>query len=159
MLNLLIVALLALPAFREHTFESPRGAPVKVSALEARVVVVDLWATWCPPCVKALPALDALARDRAAEGVVVLAISQDEDPAKVGTFPAAMRLEHLRVLLDPTHVAARALEPDTLPSTYVLDAAGNVRATFSGFEPGDELKLRAAVDRVLQGSGAKRAEK
>ncbi len=130
-------------------FLSPTGQVVSATAEAPKVVVVDLWATWCAPCVAALPKLDALARDLGPRGVKVLAVSQDDDPALVQRFLKEVRLDHLSCVMDVDHRAARMLGPSTLPSTFVLDPSGTVSARFQGYTPGDEVKLRAAVEALL----------
>ncbi len=152
-LSLMMMLVLAAPPAAESllstTFPVPGGGEVQAATLKPTVVVIDLWATWCKPCIAALPKLDAIARDLGPRGVVVLAVSQDEDPALVMRFLKEVRLEHLRPVMDVDHQAAAKLGPKTLPSTFVLDATGVVRATFEGYKPGDEVKLRAAIEALL----------
>jgi thiol-disulfide isomerase/thioredoxin len=135
----------------ERVLPTTDGGTLRLGDLRARVVVLDVWATWCEPCRAALPHLEALAREGEARGVAVVALAQDEDPARVRAFAATLGLKHARVALDAGHAVAEALAPETLPTTYVLDASGRVRATFSGYRPGDEAKVRAAVEAVLAG--------
>jgi thiol-disulfide isomerase/thioredoxin len=151
----LMLLCLAAPASAEDllslSFPSPTGGFVQAAALKPTVVVIDLWATWCKPCVGALPKLDALARDLGPRGVVVIAVSQDDDPALVRRFLEEVPLTHLRPVMDVGHRAAATIDPRTLPCTVVLDAAGVVRARFDGYTPGDEVKVRAAVEALLTG--------
>lgn len=155
---LLVPLLLATPPSAEDllslAFPAPGGGAVQENTLKPTVVVIDLWATWCEPCVAALPKLDAIARDLGPRGVVVLAVSQDEDPALVRRFMKEVPLEHLQTVMDVDHRAATKLGPSTLPSTFVLDASGVVRATFEGYTPGDEAKVRAAVLALLPKAAA-----
>lgn len=145
-LKLLLAALAALPPL---VLRTPEGAPLDLAALRARVLVVDIWATWCVPCKRALPHLERLAAERATQGLVVLAVSEDEDPEKVAPFARSLGLKSVRVALDTAHALAERLTPEAMPTTFVFDAVGKLRHTFTGYEEGDEVKLRAAVDALL----------
>lgn len=130
------------------------GETLRLGEVGAKAIVVDVWATWCGPCREALPHLDALAREGAGRGVVVVAAAQDESAGKVRSFVAALGLRSLEVVVDDDHALAEALSPRTLPTTFVLDRSGAVRARFDGYRPGDERKIRAAVERLLADAGA-----
>jgi thiol-disulfide isomerase/thioredoxin len=89
-----------------------------------RPVLVNLWATWCGPCVVEMPSLDALAA-RAGPGLEILAISQDLDGRrKVTDFFAAHRFSRLEPYLDPQMQLMPALGLDTLPTTILYDSHG-----------------------------------
>ena len=85
-------------------FEDGNGRPVRLSAFRGRPLLVNLWATWCGPCVVEMPSLDALAL-RQGEAIQVLAISQDADDGrrKVADFFAARNFQRLEPYLDFAH--------------------------------------------------------
>jgi len=97
------------------------------------VVVVNLWATWCQPCIAELPSLAALARRGAAEGIVVLPISSDRGgAAAVRHYYAAHGIEDLGVWLDPKGDVAQALGVRGIPTTLIIDRQGRERARLEG---------------------------
>jgi thiol-disulfide isomerase/thioredoxin len=105
-------------------FEDGEGQPVRLSVFRGRPVLVNLWATWCGPCVVEMPSLDALAA-RAGPGLEILAISQDLDGRqKVTDFFAAHAFQRLEPYLDPRMQLMPALGLDTLPTTILYDAEG-----------------------------------
>ena len=98
-----------------------------------RGLVVNLWATWCVPCVAEMPELQALARAVAAEGIDVLPLSSDRGGAEVvRRFYAAQKIDALPVLLDPRGEAARAWGARGLPTTLVIDRQGREQARVEG---------------------------
>lgn len=97
-----------------------------------KVVLVNLWATWCPPCKAEMPTLEAYYQAHQADGFVTIAIN-DGDPADaVAAFVQEYGLSFL-VLLDPTYQATdHAFKTRNLPSSFVIDREGNVRLRWVG---------------------------
>lgn len=110
---------LALPAM---PFDAPGGAPATFGKWRGHPVLVNLWATWCAPCVKELPTLDALAAKRA---LPVVAISEDNGgDAQVQPFWKAKGLKTLTPYTDQHMRLMTALQIDTLPTTILFDGHG-----------------------------------
>ena len=120
------------------------GAPLKLSALRGKVVLVDFWASWCEPCKKELPLLDKLAPRLRAKGIEIVAVNIDDDQSHAADFVKSHGL-HLTVVADATKKIVGAWEPPKMPSSFVVDKQGVVRAVHGGFEPGDETKLEAEL--------------
>jgi cytochrome c biogenesis protein CcmG, thiol:disulfide interchange protein DsbE len=124
------------------------GAQVSLASTRGSVVVLDFWASWCQPCLAALPELDAMARDLGPRGLKVLAINIDEDAAvaraKLGKGP------HLFMPLHDggSKVATQYGVGDALPATVVVDRRGVVKLFQSGgaVEP---ARLRKLVTSLL----------
>jgi thiol-disulfide isomerase/thioredoxin len=108
-------------------FQGPDGQPTRLAAFRGRPVLVNLWATWCGPCVVEMPSLDALAgRQTADQGLRLVAISQDsaDGRRKVTDFFAAHRFQHLQPYLDSEMGLMFGLGLDTLPTTILYDSQG-----------------------------------
>ena len=126
------------------------GKEVSLTALKGRVVVVDFWATWCGPCIQSLPHLNQLYEDKKAAGLQVIAVSVDEDKAKVPTFVADKKLT-FTVVIDTTEAkVAEKFAVNGIPQTVVIGKDGKVRKVFVGFGPGSAEKLRAEVDAAMK---------
>jgi len=103
----------------DFTLNDLNGKPVTLSALRGKVVLVNFWATWCPPCRREMPDLDKLNARFANQGLVVLSIS-DEDQAKVAPFIASSGYRPV-VLLDHGDVVEKQFHIEGIPKTYLFD--------------------------------------
>jgi thiol-disulfide isomerase/thioredoxin len=132
-----------LPAFG---FTDALGAPHTIAEFAGKGVVLNLWATWCAPCVAELPSLVALAGRLAPEGIVVLPLSTDRGGARVvREFYDSHGINGLGVWLDPKGAGAEALGAHGLPTTLVLDRQGRERGRLEG---GADWGSDAAVERI-----------
>ncbi len=109
------------------TFNNPDGGEMSLADFRGVPVLVNLWATWCAPCVKELPTLDRLAQAHAVDGELgVVAISQDHGPhPSVVAFLKHHGIRDLGAYQDPDMSLAGALGPDAvLPTSILIDANG-----------------------------------
>ncbi|GEM_PF-1190009 len=107
---------------REHidfTLMGLDGRKWTLSELRGKVVLVNFWATWCPPCRKEMPDLDALYKKYTNQGFVVLAIS-DEQPEVVRSFLAKHKVAY-PILLDPGDIVHKRFSVDGIPKSYLYD--------------------------------------
>ncbi|MEP9404027.1 TlpA disulfide reductase family protein [Sphingomonas sp. VNH70] len=109
----------AMPAF---AFRDGAGKPVTLAAFRGKPLLLNVWATWCAPCVREMPTLDALAA-RSGDALTVLAVSQDLEPAKVQPFLTERKLTHLAAYLDPDLQFTTKLGLN-LPTTILYGADG-----------------------------------
>jgi peroxiredoxin len=131
-------------------FDAPTmaGTPLKLSTLRGKVVLLDFWASWCEPCKKELPLLDKMAPRLRARGVEIVAVNIDDNRDKAAEFVRSHGL-HLTVVTDGAKKIVGAWEPPKMPSSFVVDKGGVVRAVHGGFEPGDEGKLEAELTALV----------
>ena len=135
-----------LPEISFNTSEGLRQGP---SAFRGRALLINLWATWCPPCVAEMPALDRTAAALADEGFVVLPLSSDRGgAAQVQAFYTRTGVTHLPVLLDPRGVAARVLGTRGLPTTIIVNRAGEEVARLEGEAVWDSPAMLATLRRL-----------
>ena len=136
-----------LPAF---TFQDGDGAERTMASFPGQGVVINLWATWCPPCVAEMPALERLARSLAAERIAVLPFSSDRGGrAVVEAFYQRLGLTGLGIWLDPRGAAARAMGVRALPTTIIVDRGGQERARLEGDAAWDTAPFVAAIRRLV----------
>lgn len=126
-----------------------KGQAVRLSQHRGKVVFLNLWTTWCPPCREEMPAMKRLAQRLAGEGFVMLAVSEDDEPGKVQAFVDEMQLD-FPVLIDSTGSVGRQYGITGYPETFIIDRAGKQVARFIGprnwSDPQVEADLRTLID-------------
>jgi thiol-disulfide isomerase/thioredoxin len=132
-----------LPPLTVHTLE---GTPVNLAQLRGPALV-DIWATWCVPCARSLPFYQQLS---ARTGIRVIAISIDAQDAPVRKWLVDHRTS-FEILRDPDGVAAEELGMRMMPTSFLIDARGLVRARHDGFHDEDEPAIEAEVRAVMAG--------
>jgi peroxiredoxin len=136
------------------TLTSLDGQKWTLHDLRGKVVLVNFWATWCPPCRKELPDLDALYKKFRNQGFVVLAIS-DEQPDTVRSFLAKHKVAY-PVLLDPGDLIHKRFGVDGIPKSYVYDRDGRLVAEAMDMRTKDQfLAMLAKADLQPTGKVAK----
>ena len=124
------------------------GGTLSLAGLRGQVVVINFWASWCPPCRHELPGLDALHAQISRKGGRVLAVSIDADPLNVRRFVRVHGLK-LPVYLDGPDGLARRLDLDHIPYTIVLDRQGAVAFTTSAADANGIAELGAVTRRLV----------
>lgn len=106
------------------------GQPVSLDAMRGRPFVLNLWATWCPPCRREMPMLAAAAKEAGSPPIVF--VNQGETPAAIRGFLAGEGLQINNLVIDRLGQIARATESSALPTTLFVDAGGRVRVSHFG---------------------------
>jgi len=114
-------------------FRDLNGDAVRLSDFHGKVVVLNFWATWCPPCIREMPSLDRLQAALGAEGLAVVAISLDRGGREVVTpFAKKLGLTRMGLYLDPKWKLARPLGLSGLPTTYIIERGGGIVGVVNG---------------------------
>ena len=113
-----------------------------------QVVVLDFWATWCGPCVRALPALGEIATAYKDKGVVVYAVNQREEAEVVKRFLETKKLA-LTVAMDAKGDVAKLYQVKGIPQTVIIDKEGNIAALHVGFSPTLKETLTKEIEALL----------
>jgi thiol-disulfide isomerase/thioredoxin len=128
------------------------GKPVQLSDFRGQAVVLNLWATWCAPCVKEMPTLAALQKAYAGRGVKVIALSADSPTAtdKAKAFIAAH--PPLDFYQDKSMAVPSALTPPIqgFPTTYLYDRLGRLRGVYQGDTDWASPEARAVVAKLAE---------
>ncbi len=119
---------------------SDGSTTIHLASYRGQVVLLNFWATWCPPCIEEMPSLLALHHDE--PSVAVLAVSIDEDAAAYSRFLARHHID-LTTVRDPAQKAAQLYRTEMWPETYVIDRQGIIRRKFIGPQDWTSPEIRA----------------
>lgn len=135
------------PYFELKTLE---GESVKLSDLRGQAVLVNLWATWCPPCRAEMQSLEEMHQEYKEQGFVVLAVNmtQQDDPSAISPFAEKLALT-FPILLDETGAVAKAYQMQSLPSSYFIRRDGMINEVVIG-GPMSEALLRTRIEEILK---------
>lgn len=117
-------------------------------AYKGKVLLIDFWATWCPPCKKSMPFINGLRNDRVKDGFEVIAINVDENTADAYRFLEAQPVAYVTAF-DASGECPRVFDVKAMPSSYLVDKQGKVRAIHLGYRDEDQDAIRKQVDALL----------
>ncbi|MCK6549898.1 TlpA family protein disulfide reductase [Myxococcota bacterium] len=138
------------PATLSFELPSTKGDVVKSADLVGKVVLVDIWATWCGPCAHSMPFYASLKEKLGPRGFEVVAVSVDEKDEDVARFLETRALPFV-ILRDPAGTLPKQLDAavETMPTAILLGADGKVRLVHAGFVDDDKVVLEAAIEQAL----------
>ena len=140
-------------------FADDTGRSVSLADFRGRVVLVNLWATWCQPCIREMPALDRLAAAMKGTDFAVVLISQDRGGAHVvGPFLQQLGLKVLQTYLDPKSAVGQAFAVRGLPTSILIDRDGTELGRLEGAEEWDGAAAQALVRSYVERGGKKPEE-
>lgn len=132
-------------------FEIPSrtgGAALSPQTQAGKVVIIDFWATWCAPCRESFPFYQSLVEQHGGS-VVVLGVSVDEEPTKIADFAKETGVT-FPLGWDEGQVVAKLYNPETMPTSYLVDKNGIVSQVHQGFTDGDQGEITREVDALLK---------
>ncbi|GAA5193448.1 TlpA disulfide reductase family protein [Ferrimonas gelatinilytica] len=130
-------------------FVGPDGKPFELEAFRGHPVMINLWATWCPPCVRELPSLMRFRQEFEAKGLKVAPVSIDRDTTKVAPFLEELGMGEMKTWFDTSNQFGQILPTDLIPATFILDEHGQLVAFVRSFVDWDSPAVRQAMTRYL----------
>lgn len=124
------------------------GSPRTLADYRGQVVLLNFWASWCPPCVREMPSLERLRTKMAGRPLAIVALDSAEQREDVDAFLAKMKLG-FPILLDPDGANTRRWKVFALPTSFLLDAEGRVRYVLTGPTEWDEGEALAVIESLL----------
>ncbi len=159
-----VLTLFAMPSYRQGEASvagqpakdfpvTVAGTPEQLSALRGKVVVLNFWASWCPPCKEETPALNRLQKYIAPRNALVLGVSADEDPSAYESFLRTEGVVYPTYRDPATHGTVSPIALDygtsTYPETFIIDRHGKIARKFVGFQQWDSPQMLAYFDSLL----------
>lgn len=132
----------------DFSVEALEGGSVRADSLRGRPAVLTFWASWCGPCQKEMPALALLATKYADQGLKVLGVSVDSEPAKLGAWLAAHPMP-FPIARDPTSALFNEFPNKGLPTTLWIQRDGTIRLRTTGVPPSGDKRLDELVTELL----------
>ena len=129
------------------------GQQVSLDDYRGKVVFLDFWASWCPPCLASLPAYDQMRQEIGTGEFEIIAINVDEDTADGLEFLTKHPVSY-PVLGDPEGQIGIPYKIRSLPRSFLVDRNGQIIASHRGFKEGDENKLEAEITGLLNEMGS-----
>jgi thiol-disulfide isomerase/thioredoxin len=108
-----------------------RGTPVSLEQYRGKVVVMNLWASWCPPCRAEMPDLQRLSQAYASRGVAVVGVNEGESPERAGAFAGALGIR-FPIWIDGQQQYGRVFSALGMPTTAIVDRNGVIAQAFDG---------------------------
>ena len=140
------------PLLPEIPVEHWPGRRISLSDYRGKIVLLNLWASWCPPCVYELPALDRLQQRFGGEQFTVAAVSVDRSPEPArAMFVDRLALEHLDFLIGRPEQLARILPLDVLPANFIIDREGRVVGVLRSYVDWESPAAYEFVERLIDG--------
>jgi thiol-disulfide isomerase/thioredoxin len=129
------------------------GNTANLSDFQGKLVLVNLWATWCEPCLREMPSLERL-QSRLGERIAVLAVSEDRGGSKVvEPFVDKLGLKIVKTYIDPKSAVGHAFEVRGLPTSILIDRKGRVLGRVEGAAEWDSPKIIAILEPFLSDDG------
>jgi thiol-disulfide isomerase/thioredoxin len=124
------------------------GAPRTLADFRGKVVLLNFWASWCPPCLREIPSMERLRARMAGRPLAIVALDSAETPDEVNAYLSRMKLG-FSILLDPEGSNTQRWKVFALPTSFLLDARGGVRYVLTGPTEWDEGEALGLIESLL----------
>jgi peroxiredoxin len=122
--------------------------PININDYKGKVIYLDFWASWCPPCKQSFPALNKLHNEFKKRGFEVVAINLDEEKKDASQFLQANPVD-FTIAYDAQRICPKAYEVMAMPSSYIIDKQGVIREVHLGFKENDVTEIQNMILTLL----------
>ena len=133
------------------SFPNVEGETITLSEFQGKVLLINLWATWCPPCVKEMPSMQRLKDKLEGEPFEIIAINAGEDKTSIDAFLLQMEPElTFPILLDETSSLLSELNVRGLPMSFLVDKQGNIKEAILGGKEWDSAEMIELIRKEIE---------
>ncbi|WP_394389779.1 TlpA family protein disulfide reductase [Shewanella woodyi] len=130
-------------------FKDTQGGSIQLKEFKGKLVMVNLWATWCAPCIKEIPQMENIRQVNKDNKLVVVPISIDEESDKVQAFLERHNFGHYKTWLDPNKDIDRVMPADVVPATYFFDGSGNLIGFLRGYLDWGDKEVQPYLEKLI----------
>lgn len=123
------------------------GKTISLASMRGKVVFLDFWASWCPPCRSSIPYVEKLSESYADKEVVFLGVNVEGDPEAAAAFTKKQGM-HYPVLIGDAAVS-KAYRVQGIPAFFIIGPKGTIEGKYVGFTPGTETEWAAKINALL----------
>ena len=135
----------------DFTLPDLDGKPVKLSDYRGKVVLVNFWATWCPPCRREMPSMERLSQRLKGQPFVILAVNQQEEADQVFAFTGQLEpAPTFPILFDRNSTVSHAWNVLGLPASFIVDKQGRVAYWAMGGREFDHPEIEQTIRALLK---------
>ncbi|MCD8339125.1 MAG: TlpA family protein disulfide reductase, partial [Burkholderiales bacterium] len=134
-----------LPKFELKTLD---GQPVNLADYHGKLLILNIWATWCLPCIREIPMLIDLQKKLEGTDVVLMGVAVDENPSTLKPFFKKYGFQGFKTWMDPDLSVDNAMPISTVPTNYFLDGSGNLIGFFRGYISWDEPDIGPILEKL-----------
>lgn len=133
----------------DFTLKDLEGKPINLSSFKGKVVLLNFWATWCPPCKAELPSMNRLYQQLKNRGLVIIAVSTDRSVSVIRDFTKNNPLDFIVVIDSDLRVSRSFYKVFMLPTTFIIDKRGIISGRYFGEQDWTDKKFISEIEALL----------
>jgi len=130
-------------------YEFSSNQKIQLSDYKGKIVYLDFWASWCPPCIKSMPFMETLHQKYPIDEFKIIAINIDENKSEANDFLKKHPISYLN-LYDPEGDIGKTLKVKNMPTAFLIDRDGNILFKHSGFDQKYASKLEKVIGNLVE---------
>ena len=117
------------------------GKPVSLKASKGKLVILNVWATWCTPCIREIPQLQDLQKKLEGTNIEIIGVSIDKAPAEAANYLKKNKLSGYKTWFDPAQSVDAVMPMEVVPTNFIIDGQGNLVGYLPGYIPWDDADV------------------